>query len=50
MSYKNHDENAFMRDLDSGLIEVEAYKNNENPYDKLSQIFRGILEYHAHLK
>ena len=40
-----------MPDLDSGIIKkVEAYKNNENPHDKLTQILRGILKYHGQLK
>ena len=39
-----------MSDLDSKLIEVEVYENQENPYDNFTQIFRSILEYHALLK
>ena len=47
---KNFHESNFLRDLDSRLIQGELYKNCEDPYTKLSEIFSEVLNYHAPLK
>ena len=47
---KNFHESNFLRDLDSRLIQGELYKNCEDPYTKLSEIFSEVLNYHALLK
>ena len=36
--------------MDARLIQGELYKNCENPYTKLSEIFSEVLNYHAPLK
>ena len=36
--------------MDSRLIQGEVYKNCEDPYTKLSEIFSEVLNYHAPLK
>ena len=35
------------RDLDIRLIQGEVYNNCQEPYDKLTQIFSEVLDYHA---
>ena len=47
---KNFHESNFLRNLDSRLIQGELYKNCEDPYTKLSEIFSEVLNYHAPLK
>ena len=47
---KNFHESNFLCDLDSRLIQGELYKNWEDPYTKLSEIFSEVLNYHAPLK
>ena len=47
---KNFHESNFLRGLDSRLIKGELYKNCENPYTKLSEIFSEVSNYHAPLK
>ena len=47
---KNFHESNFLRDLDSRLIQGELYKNCEDPYTKMSEIFSEVLNYHAPLK
>ena len=46
---KNFHESNFLRELDSRLIQGELYKNCEDPYTKLSEIFSKVLNYHAPL-
>ena len=43
-------ESSFLRDLDSRLIKRELYKNCEDPFTKMSEIFSEVLNYHAPLK
>ena len=47
---KNFHESNFLRYLNSRLIHGELYKNCEDPYTKMSEIFSGVLNYHAPLK
>ena len=47
---KNFHESNFLRDLDLRLIHGQLYKNCENPYTKLSEIFSEVLNYHVPLK
>ena len=47
---KNFHESSFLRDLDSRLIQGELYKNCEDPYTKLPEIFSEVLNNHAPLK
>ena len=47
---KNFHESNLLCDLDSRLIQGELYKNWENPYTKMSEIFSEVLNYHAPLK
>ena len=44
----NHDH--FLRDLDSRLLQEELYRNCEEPYKKLTEIFNDILNHHGPLK
>ena len=47
---KNFHESNFFLDLNSRLIQGELYKNCEDPYNKMSEIFSEVLNYHASLK
>ena len=47
---KNFHESNFLRDLDSRLVQGELYKNCDDPYTKMSEIFSEVLNYHAPLK
>ena len=47
---KNFHESNFLRDLDSRLTQGELYKNCEDPYTKLSEIFSEVLNYRVPLK
>ena len=47
---KNFHESNIFRDLDSRLTQGKLYKNCEDPYTKLSEIFSEVLNYHALLK
>ena len=47
---KNFHETNFLHDLDSTLIYGELYKNCDDPYTKISEIFSEVLNYHAPLK
>ena len=47
---KNFHESNFLRDLDSRLIQGNLYKNCDDPYTKISEIFSDVLNYHAPLK
>ena len=49
-NHKNFHESNFLRNLGSRLIQGELYKNCEDPYTKLSEIFSEVLNYHAPLK
>ena len=37
----------FLRDLDSRLLQRELYRNCDEPYKNLSEIFNDILNHHA---
>ena len=41
---------TFFVDFDSRLIQSELYKNCQEPYNKLTQIFSDVLDYHAPVK
>ena len=47
---KNFHESNFLRDLDSRLIQGELYKNCDDPYTEISEIFSEVLNYHEPLK
>ena len=47
---KHFDQKNFLHDLDSKLLQGGLYRNCEDPYDKVSEIFVDILNYHARLK
>ena len=47
---KRFNQDHFLRDMDSGLPEGELYRNCDEPYKKLSEIFNDILNHHAPLK
>ena len=42
--------NHFVRDLDGRLLQGELYRNWDEPYKKLTEIFNDILNHHAPLK
>ena len=44
---QNFHESNFLRDLDSRLTQGEVYKNCDDPYNKMSEVFSGVLNYHA---
>ena len=47
---KHFDQKKFLHDLDSKLLQGDLYRNCEDPYDKLSEIFVETLNHHFHLK
>ena len=47
---KRFEKATFLRDLDSRLIQGEVYNNCQEPYNKLTQIFSKVLDYHAPVK
>ena len=47
---KTFHESKFLLDLDSRFIQVELYKNCDNPYTKISEISSEVLNYHVSLK
>ena len=47
---KNFHESNFLRDLDSRLVQGELYKNCDDPYTRMSEIFSEVLNYHEPLK
>ena len=47
---KRFNQDHFLWDLDSRLIQRELYKNCDKSYKKLTEIFNGILNHHAPLK
>ena len=47
---KNFHESNFLRDLDSRLVQGELYKNCDDPYTKMFEIFSEVLNYHTPLK
>ena len=47
---KHFDQKKFLHDLDSKLLQGDLYRNCDDPYDKLSEIFVDILNHHAPLK
>ena len=47
---KCFNEDHFLRDLDSRLLQGELYRNCDEPYKKLTEIFNDILNHHAPLK
>ena len=46
---KHFDQKKFFHDLDSKLLQ-DLYRNCDDPYDKLLEIFVDILNHHAPLK
>ena len=53
ISYKNaksFEKATFLQDLDSRLIRGDVYNNCQEPYNKLTQIFSEVLDYHAPVK
>ena len=42
--------NDFLHDLENKLLQEDLYKNCDELYEKLSEIFVDILNYHARLK
>ena len=42
--------NYFLHDLENKLLQEDLYKNCDELYEKLSEIFVDILNYHAPLK
>ena len=40
----------FLRDLDSRLLQRELYKNRDDPYKKLSELFNDIINHPTPLK
>ena len=47
---KRFEKTTSLRDLDSRLIQGELYDNCQEPYNKLTQIFSEVLDYHAPAK
>ena len=47
---KRFNQGHFLRDFDSRLVQGELYKNSDEPYKKLTEIFNDILNHHAPLK
>ena len=47
---KRFEKITFLRDLNSSLIQGELYNNCQEPYNKLTQIFSEVLDYHAPVK
>ena len=47
---KHFDQKKFLHDLDSKLLPGDLYRNCDDSYEKLSEIFVDILNYHAPLK
>ena len=48
--HSNFDQKQFLNDLDRKLIEGGLYRNCHDQYNKLTEIFRDILDHHAPLK
>ena len=47
---KRFNQDHFLRDLDSRLLQGKLYRNCDEPYKKLTEIFNDILNHHAPLK
>lgn len=49
---KNINHDTFLHDLDSGLIhgQLSGLIQDKDPYDKLTELFRDALGYHAPIK
>ena len=47
---KRFNQDHFLRDLDSRLLQGELYRNCDEPYKKLTEIFNDILNHHAPIK
>ena len=47
---KHFDQKNVLYDLDSKLLKGDLYRNCDDPYEKLSEIFVDILNHQAHLK
>ena len=47
---KRFNQDHFLQDLDSRLLQRELYKNCDESYKKLSEVFNDILNHHAPLK
>ena len=53
VKYRDHKhfyQEKFLHDLDSKLLQGDLFRNCEEPYEKLSEIFIDILNFHAPLK
>ena len=53
VKYRDHKhfyQEKFLHDLDSKLLQGDLFRNCEEPYQKLSEIFIDILNFHAPLK
>ena len=48
--HKHFDQKKFLYDLDSKLLYRNLYRNCDDPYEKLSELFVDILNHHAPLK
>ena len=44
---KRFEKTTFLRDLDGRLIQGEFYNNCQEPYNKSTQIFSEVIDYHA---
>ena len=49
-NYKKFDVASFLRDLDQEMISGEMYKYNNDMYTTFSDVFKSVLDRHAHLK
>ena len=47
---KRFNQDHFFRDLDSRLLQGELYRNCDEPYKKITEIFNDILNHHTPLK
>ena len=47
---KRFDQKKFLHDLDSKLPQGDLYRNCDEPYEKLPEIFADILNHHTPLK
>ena len=47
---KRFNQDHFLQDLDGRLLQGELYRNCDESYKKLSEIFNDILNHHARLK
>ena len=53
VKYRDHKhfyQEKFLHDLDTKLLQGDLFRNCEEPYEKLSEIFINILNFHTPLK